>query len=418
MKISKKKLIVIGGGFAGIKLINSIDYNLFEILLIDKVNHHQFQPLLYQVATSQIEASGISFPLRQVFSAKKKVKFRLAEVNFIDQINKFVHTTIGNFEFDYLCIATGCTTNFFGNIQVEKHALTLKSTWEAIKIKNHVLLTFEKIISSSPEEKEGLLNFIIVGGGPTGVELAGAFADIKNYILPKDYPDTDFSGLNIILIDNSKSVLANMSKFSQSKAESYLKKMGVRLIMKTSVENYDGKSLYLNNGTILKTNTVIWAAGITGNIVKGIESHCIRGQNRIKVNEINQVEGSLHVFAIGDIACMETTEYLKGHPQIANVAIKQARLMAKNLARIVRNENTVKFNYRSIGSMATIGRNKAVVDFSYLQLSGFFAWLIWMVTHLMYILSVRNKIIIFIDWTRAYFIKNTSLRLIFGKYQK
>lgn len=410
--IIKKKIIVIGGGFAGIQLVRKLDETLFDVLLIDSINHHQFQPLFYQVATSQIEPSSISFPFRHIFKYKHNVQIRLAEVFSVDTINNKINTGIGDFEYDYLVIAIGCKTNFFGNNEIKKNSLTLKSTYDAIIIRNHILLTFEKIISANNEEKESLLNLVIVGAGPTGVELAGAFAEIKKNILPKDYPGIDFSKFKIILVEGSKNTLNSMSNNAKIASGKYLHKMDVNILTETFVKNYNGDILTLANGNILKTKTVIWAAGIIGNTIQGLSDECFTTGNRIKVDRINKVHESENIFAIGDIAFMETPKYPKGHPQVANVAINQAKNLAKNLKKIIQNKKTIDYEYIDLGSMATIGRNKAVVDFSDIHFKGYFAWVIWMFLHLMLILSVKNKLIIFINWAWTYITKDTSLRLI------
>ena len=404
----KKKIIVIGGGFAGIEFIKKIDETLFDVLLIDKINHHQFQPLFYQVATSQLEPASISFPLRNIFKSKKNLQIRLAEVLSIDSVNNKIETTIGEFFYDYLVIAIGCTTNFFGNDEIRSHAFTLKTTYDAINIRNHILQTFEDIISAETSDREGLLNLTIVGAGPTGVELAGAFAEIKNNILPKDYPDIDFTHFKISLIEGSKDTLNSMSISAKRTSKKYLQKMGVNIITETFVKRYDGNLLELSNGNIIKSKTVIWAAGVIGNTIKGLPNNIQAVGNRIEVNRTNLVEGTKNIFAIGDIALMKTPKYQKGHPQLANVAINQAKNLAFNLNKAKTNE----FEYKDLGSMATIGRNKAVVDLPHFKFKGYFAWLVWMFLHLMLILSVRNKLIIFINWVWAYLTKDTSLRLI------
>jgi NADH:ubiquinone reductase (H+-translocating) len=408
----KIKVIVAGGGFAGIHLVRRLDSNLFNVLLIDKINHHQFQPLFYQVATSQIEPSSISFPLRNVFKNKRNVQIRMASVIRVETGNNRLVTDIGEFGYDYLIIATGCMTNFFGNEKIADNALTLKSTYDAITIRNHILQTFEKIISAGYEEKQGFLNLAIVGAGPTGVELAGAFAEIKNNILPKDYHDIDFSQFRILLIEGSDDTLNSMSKTAREASRRYLEKLGVEVLTGTFVKEYDGIELTLSSGEVIRTHTVIWAAGITGNNIRGLNTNCIGPGNRIKVNRINKVLGEENIFAVGDIAYMETPKYPEGHPQVANVAINQAKNLARNLKRIRQGKQTIEFEYRDLGSMATIGRNKAVVDLPFVKFKGYLAWLIWMFLHLMLILSVKNKLIIFINWAWAYITKDTSLRLI------
>jgi len=408
----KKKVIVIGAGFAGIQLVKKLDGKLFDILLIDKLNHHQFQPLLYQVATSQLEPSSISFPIRNIFSNKNNVQIRLAEVVSVDTAGNKINTSIGEFAYDYLVVATGCKTNFFGNTEMIKNCFTLKSTYDAITIRNHILQTFENIISAKENEKDGLLNLVIAGAGPTGVELAGAFAEIKKHILPKDYPGIDWSQFKIILIEGSSNTLNNMSENAKSSSQKYLQEMGVNIITGTFVKKYDGHLLELSNNEFIRTKTVIWAAGVTGNPIPGLPTGSITFGNRFKVNRINKIEGSDNVYAIGDICYMETPQYTKGHPQVANVAMSQAKRLASNLSKIEKGKQTTDFEYKDLGTMATIGRNKAVVDFKYINLKGFSAWIIWMGLHLMLILNVKNRLLIFINWAWAYITKDTSLRLI------
>ena len=416
--VKKKNVIVVGGGFAGIQFIKALDEKLFEVLLIDKINHHQFQPLFYQVATSQLEPSSISFPLRNIFKRKTNVHIRLATVLHIDKVQNKIETNIGDFDYDYLVIAIGCTTNFFGNEIIKANSLTLKSTYDAITIRNHILQTFETIISASEEEKESLFNFVIVGAGPTGVEMAGAFAEIKKEVLPKDYRGIDFSRLNILLVEGSANTLNSMSSSSQVASKYYLKQMGVQIYTETFVKNYDGNMLTLSTGETIKTKTVIWAAGVTGNTIKGFTPEAITMGNRLKVNRINQVFESENIFALGDIAFMETPLYPKAHPQVANVAINQAKVLASNLKRIQNKKPTKNFEYKDLGSMATIGRNKAVVDLSFIKFKGYFAWLVWIFVHLMLILTVKNKLIIFINWAWAYITKDTSLALILSQQNK
>jgi len=408
----KKKVIVIGGGFAGVQLIKKLDESLFEVLLIDKINHHQFQPLFYQVATSQLEPASISFPLRNIFKRKPNIQIRLTEVLSIRQYQNEIETTIGNFNYDYLIIGIGCKTNFFGNEEISKHAFTLKTTYDAISIRNHIIENFETMISANAEDKEELQNLVIVGAGPTGVELAGAFAEIKNHILPKDYPNIDFSQFKITLIEGSQHTLNNMSMLAKTASQRYLEKMGVHILTQTFVKKYDGHILELSTGQTMRSTTVIWAAGVIGNTLKGLPEESLAPGNRIKVNRFNQINGTQNIFAIGDIASMETPKYPKGHPQVANVAINQAKNLASNLKKSLKGIKGKEFEYLDLGSMATIGRNKAVVDLPFFKFKGYFAWLIWMFLHLMLILSVRNKLIIFINWAWAYLTKDTSLRLI------
>lgn len=408
-----KKVIVIGGGFAGLQVIRKLDESMFDVLLIDKLNHHQFQPLFYQVATSQLEPSSISFPFRNIFKNKRNVQFRLADVLSVDQENKFVKTSAGDFQYDYLIIAIGCRTNFYGNVNIRNNAFSLKTTYDAITLRNHVLRTFEEIISLPESEKQEYMNLVIVGAGPTGVELAGAFAEIKKNILPKDYHGIDFSKFRIILVEGSKYTLNNMSDKSKKTSDEYLRSMGVEVKTSLLVKDYDGKTIVFNNGEEIPTRTVIWAAGVRGRLMEGISDEQVAPHGkRLLVDRINRLKGADNIFAIGDIAYMETPRYPRAHPQLANVAINQAILLAKNLKNLELGKKTAEFEYRDLGSMATIGTNKALVDFPFVHFRGYVAWLIWMFLHLMLILSVKNKLIIFINWAWAYITKDTSLRLI------
>ncbi len=410
--MDKKRIIIVGGGFAGIQLARNLDEKLFDVLVIDKINHHQFQPLFYQVATSQIEPSNISFPLRHIFKNKKNVQIRLAEVIDIDSSNNTINTTIGDFYYDSLVIAIGCKTNFFGNNDICQHSFTLKTTYDAIKIRNHILQTFENIIHAKGDEKESLLNLVIVGAGPTGVELAGSFAEIKKNILPKDYPRIDFTRFTITLVEGTKNTLNNMSDKAKITSRKYLGKMGVKILDETFVTAYDGNILKLNNGNQINTKTVIWAAGVTGNTIEGLPDEAKTFGNRLKVNRVNKVVGTKNIFAIGDIAYMETPKYPKGHPQLANVAVNQGRNLAKNYKRMLQGKAPIDYEYKDLGAMATVGKNKAVVDLPFMTFKGYFAWLLWMFLHLMLILSTRNKLLIFINWAWVYITKDSSLRLI------
>lgn len=408
----KKQVIVVGGGFAGLQLARHLDKRFFNVLLIDKINHHQFQPLFYQVATSQIEPASISFPFRNIFKNRSHIQIRMTEMLEVNPDHQIITTTIGDFSYDYLILATGCRTNYFGNANIQKNAFSLKTTYQSITIRNHILTTFEKVIAAPREDRERMLNLTIVGSGPTGVELAGAFSEIKKEILPKDYHDIDLSKFTIRLVEGSNHVLNNMSKASGQAAEKYLKKMGVVLLKNTFVKDYDGENLTLSSGETIKSATVIWAAGVTGRETRGIPAESIARGNRIIVNRQNKVQGFDNIFAVGDIAYMETPDYPNGHPQVANVAINQARLLAKNLKQMEQGKPVADYKYKDLGSMATIGRNKAVVDLPFIRFKGYIAWLVWMFLHLMLILSVRNRLIIFINWAWLYVTKNTSLRLI------
>ncbi|HHV86195.1 MAG TPA: NAD(P)/FAD-dependent oxidoreductase [Petrimonas sp.] len=406
-----KKIVVIGCGFGGLQFVRHLKKNKFDILIIDKINHHQFPPLFYQVAASQIEPSTVSFPIRKIFQNRKDVRVRLAKVNSVNAGEKTIDTSIGVFSYDYLVIATGARTNFYGNRQVEANSLGLKSTYQAINVRNFILMNFEKLLYET--DKEGLYNIVIVGAGATGVEMAGAFVEMKREVLPKDYPNIDSSKLNVYLLEGGPNTLPAMSRFAQNYSEKYLRAMGVIVKTNVIVTNYDGDEITLNNGETIRSKSVIWSAGITANALGGIPSESIVRGGRIKVDRINRVEGLSDVFAIGDVAYMETEKYPHGHPQVANVAIGHGKNLAKNLQNIDLNKNNLRpYEYRNLGAMATVSRNKAVVDLPFAKFKGRFAWLVWMFLHLMLILSVRNKLIIFINWAWNYVTRNNSLRLI------
>lgn len=410
--MKRKKIVLVGGGFAGIQLVEHLDVDLFDVLLIDKLNHHQFQPLFYQVATSQLEPSSISFPFRKVFQLRKNLQIRMAEVLSVEPSLNTINTSIGKFSYDYLVLAMGCKTNYFDNQGLSKYTYSLKTTYDAIKIRNNVLQDFEDLLSVDEEEKEYLLNIVIVGAGPTGVELAGAFAEIKRNILPKDYPLIDFKDLRIILLEGSPHTLNSMSPMARKTSEKYLISLGVTVKTNVFVTDYDGSVVKLNNGETIKSKRMIWAAGVTGNTIEGIDKNLIVQNGRMTVDRHNLVKGYSNIYAIGDVASMETPKYPKGHPQVANVAINQACNLARNLKALQKNKPLKDYEYFDKGSMATIGKNKAVVDLPFIRFQGYFAWFVWMFLHLMLILSIRNKMIVFFNWAINYFTKDTSLRLI------
>jgi NADH dehydrogenase len=408
-----KRIVILGAGFAGLNFAKQVQDTDHEIVLIDQYNFHQFQPLFYQVATARLEPSSISFPLRKIFQRKKNVHVRVSKVHEIDLVRGVVVTEDqGDFEYDHLVIATGCTTNYFGNKQVEKYSYGMKSTIEAITIRNRILLNFEDALHTAPQDMEGLMNIVIVGGGPTGVEMAGALAEMKKYVLPRDYPDMDFSKLSIYLLEGTANTLANMSETSQRKSRVYLEEMGVTVWTNTLLQDYNGRDAVMKDGRTIRTCNLIWAAGVTGNVPPGIPKEVVVKGNRIKVDEYNRVAGFGNVYAIGDIAYAESKDWPKGHPQLANVAVNQGKHLAKNMKRLSSGESLLPFNYKNPGVMATIGKSKAVVDLPKLSFQGFFAWAFWMALHLMLILSVRNKLFIFINWAINYFTNDTTLRLI------
>lgn len=409
----QKRVVIVGAGFAGLKLARKLYKKGFQIVLVDRNNYHQFQPLFYQVATSGLEPSSISFPLRKVFQKIKNVYIRIANVERILPDKKIIETSLGTMWYDYLVIATGATTNFFGNKSFQEYGVPMKSVSEALYLRNRILLNFEKAVTvRNPEALRQTLSILVVGGGPTGVEVCGALAEMKKFVLPKDYPDLDFSSMEITLVEASPQLLGGMSEESGYKAKKYLEEMGIKVLLSHKVVNYDGKTVELEDHENFQTETLIWAAGIQGQMPAGIDAGKLVRGNRIKVNRYNQVEGMQAIFALGDIAYMETENYPHGHPQVAQVALQQAKNLAQNLTREQENKTWIQFEYNDKGSMATVGRNRAVVDLPFVRFSGALAWLTWMFVHLMSIVGVKNRLLIFINWLWKYFTFDQSLRLI------
>ncbi|MBV2165844.1 MAG: NAD(P)/FAD-dependent oxidoreductase [Kaistella sp.] len=407
---TREKIVIIGGGFAGLQLAKSLNNKRKKVIVIDKVNHHMFQPLFYQVACGRIEPSNISFPFRKIFQRSRNVQYRMTDVQkILPEQNKII-TEDAEFTYDKLVIATGCKTNFFGNGKMEHLTFGMKNTQEAIAIRNHVLLTFERLIIERKRSDDGNWNIVIVGSGPTGVELAGAFAEMKKDILPRDYPHMNFDNLNIILVSSTTAPLSVMSEESQQMSEKYLKELGVQFMSDEFVTDYDGDKVYMKSGKTIASNNVIWAAGVIGNIIEGLNPD-VMIRNRYKTDRFNRVLDYQNIYAIGDIAYMETPKYPQAHPQVANVAINQGKNLGRNFLRKSENE-WKEYEYNDQGSMATIGKHRAVVDLPGFKFQGFLAWYFWMFLHLMLILSVRNKIAIFFNWMWSYLNKDSSLRLI------
>ncbi len=419
------KLIIIGGGFGGLRLARKLSNRTgFEITLIDRFNYHQFQPLFYQVATAGLDASNISFPLRKVFHTSRNIQFRMADVTEIDTNKKIVITKQGDFSFDKLIIATGADTNFFGNEGMAANAFPMKSTVEALQIRHRLLHNFEDAVNLNDDQHvQSLMNIVIVGAGPTGVELSGAIADMKKYVLPKDYPELDFNKMHIYLLEGTGKTLSAMSEKSSRESRLYLERLGVTVLTDTLLKEYDGKRAVLQNGNSIETSLVIWAAGVKGNVLPGIDKNLIARGNRIKVDRQCRVQGFDNIFAIGDVAYMEEPSWPHGHPQVAPVAMQQADLLVQNFLAEKANAvsgNQKEFVYKDKGSMATVGRNLAVVDVPKpkLHFKGFIAWMIWMSLHLMLILGVKNRFFVFLNWVYNYFTKDQNLRLIFKTFYK
>jgi NADH:ubiquinone reductase (H+-translocating) len=415
-RLQKKTIVIIGAGFAGLKLARTLNnHSHYSIILIDKNNYHQFQPLFYQVAMANLDASNISFPLRTIFQKSKNVTIRVATVSNINAEKNSVETNVGNFNYDYLVIATGACTNYFGNQNIEQKTFSMKSTFEALQIRNTLLQHFEDAITANHSNSKKLLSIVIVGGGPTGVELSGALAEMKTDSLPIEYPELDFAEMKIYLLEGSARLLSAMREKSSEKAKDYLQKLGVTVMVNTFVKEYDGTNILLQDGTIIGSTFVIWAAGVKGNIPAGIHASFVSKSNQIKTDQYNCILNTENIFAMGDVALIESEIFPRGYPQLASVAIDQADNLANNFIRIAKNKTMNAYEYVNKGSMATVGRNKAVVDLAKPKLSfnGFFAWIIWMTLHLFLLIGFKNRIVVFINWIYKYFTHRQSLALLF-----
>lgn len=414
------RVVIIGGGFAGISLAKTLANKKIQVVLLDKHNYHTFQPLLYQVSSAGLEPDSIAYPLRKIIKRHKNSFFRMATVDHIDTETNMVITDIGKLSYDYLAIATGTKTNFFGNTSIETHSMPMKKVPQALNIRSLILQNLEKAaIAETLPERCSYLNFVIVGGGPTGVELAGAIAELKNHILPRDYRDLNPKDMQIHLLEGNARLLPPMSEHASLKANQFLKDLGVEVHCNTFVKDYDGRTVITNSELELHSETLIWAAGVTGDPVHGIQGDALNGRsNRYIVDQFNRIEGYDTIFAMGDIALMQTEAYPNGHPQVAQPAIQQGRLLGKNLLRHIAGKALRPFVYRDKGTMATIGRNKAVVDLKHLKFAGFFAWFIWMFIHLMALVGFRNRVIVFFNWTYNYINFDKAARLIIRPFKK
>jgi len=410
----QRRVVVVGGGLGGLKLVSSLRDTDFQVVLVDKNNYNQFPPLIYQVASAGLEPSNISFPFRRLFQGWKNFFFRMAEVQHIDTEEKAIKTSIGMIHYDDLVLAAGATTNFFGNKNIEASALPMKSVSESMRLRNTILQNLERAETEDNEaRKQALMNIAIVGGGPSGVEIAGVLAEMKQTILPRDYPDLDTSCMHIYLINATPRLLGAMSERSSREAERALKELGVEVMTNCMVTDYVDKELVLKDGQRISAETVIWVSGIKANNIDGIPTESIGHAGRILVDRFNRVKGLKDVYAIGDQCIVEGDEaYPYGHPQLAQVAIQQAKTLAKNLIRQEKGETEQPFSYHNLGTMATIGRKKAVVEIGKLKFGGFFAWLLWLIVHLRSILGVKNKTIVFLNWMWSYMNYKQSLRLI------
>jgi NADH dehydrogenase len=414
--LGKPRVVIIGGGFAGSQLAKALRKVDVQVVLVDKHNHHTFQPLLYQVATAGLEADSIIHPFRKGFENQKNFYFRMGEVEFIDTERKVVETSIGSISYDYLVIATGAITNYYGNEQIKQYAIPIKSIEDALLLRNKILANFEQaLLTEDEEELNSLMDYVVVGGGPTGVEVAGALAELKKHIFPKDYKELDFVKMDIHLIEGTPRLLNGMSEEASQKAIEFLKEFGVQVWTNCCVKSYDGYTVGLDNGKKLITKSLIWAAGVIGAPIEGIRKESIVKGRRLKVDQYNRIDGYENIFAIGDVAAMLTEDTPKGHPMMAPPAMQQGQLLGENLQNLLKGKPLKAFKYIDRGSMATIGRNKAVVDLKAFKTQGFFAWLIWMFVHLISIIGYRNRLVVFTNWLWSYVSYDKGLRLIVGK---
>ena len=413
------KIVIVGGGFGGIELAKRLRNKEVEVLMLDRHNYHTFQPLLYQVATGGLEADSIAFPLRKIFKNQKNFTFRVTDVESVDAARKVVSTSIGEIGYDYLVIATGSDTNFFGQKEIEHFSMAMKTIPEALNLRSMILQNLEEaLIETDPVKKRSLLNFVVVGGGPTGVELSGSLAELKKHVLPKDYPELSISDINVYLIEGSDELLGVMSDQASAKSKEFLEEMGVNVFTNIRVEGYDGQVIRLSDGQAINTKNVLWSAGVKGATLDGLPADAITRGNRILVDEFNRVHGQESIFAIGDVAAQITPENPNGLPGVAPVAIQQGKHLAKNLIRFMNNEQPESFKYFDKGSMATVGRNKAVVDIGKIRFQGIFAWFVWMFVHLMSLVGFRNKVVTFVNWVWSYFSYDRGTRLIIRRFNR
>ena len=413
------KIVIVGGGFGGIELTKRLKDKEVEILMLDRHNYHTFQPLLYQVATGGLEADSIAFPLRKIFKNQKNFTFRVTTVESVNPANKTLDTSIGEINYDYLVIATGSDTNFFGQKEIEHFSMAMKTIPEALNLRSMILQNLEEsLIETDPVSKSSLLNFVVVGGGPTGVELSGSLAELKKHVLPKDYPELSIEDIKVYLIEGSEELLGVMSDQASAKSKQFLEEMGVNVYTNVRVESYDGKVIKLSSGQSINTKNVLWSAGVKGAILEGLPADAIARGSRVIVDEFNRVTGQESIFAIGDVAAQTSEENPIGLPGVAPVAIQQGKHLAKNIIRFMNNEKPEPFKYFDKGSMATVGRNKAVVDIGKIRFQGIFAWFVWMFVHLMSLVGFRNKVVTFVNWVWNYFSYDRGTRLIIRRFNR
>lgn len=411
------KVVVVGGGFAGLEVVQGLANKPYKVLLLDKQNHHCFQPLLYQVATASLGADSIAHPFRRTIGPMPNVAFRMAKVERIVAEQKYVETNVGSFDYDILILALGSTTNFYGNQELAEVAMQLKSISQALDIRSDFLQEFELAMVLRDEEAlRRCLNFVIVGAGPTGVELAGALSEIRRTVLKHEYREMNSELMRIVLIDSGDRVLSGFSESSSATAQRYLEELGVEVKLKVSVTGGDEQQISLSDGSRIDTNTVIWAAGVKGVLLPGLETAMNERASRYEVDRQNQVKGFPDVYALGDIALMVEEGYPKGHPQVATVALQQGRHLVKNLVRRAKGTEGQPFRYKDKGSMAVIGRGRAVVQIGGKNFHGMVAWLIWMLIHVVQLVGFRNRMMVLFNWAWKYLSWKNTIRLIIRPY--
>ncbi len=413
------RVIIIGGGFGGIQVAKKLRNKEVQVVVLDQHNYHTFQPLLYQVATGGLEPDSIAFPLRKIFKHHHNILVRVAKVDAINAAQKTILTSIGEISYDFLVIATGSKTNFFGNQDIKDNSMPMKSIPEALNLRSLILQNFEEaLLKDLAADQEQLMNFVIVGGGPTGVETAGALAELKLHILPNDYPDLDLSRMQINIVERAPRLLNGMSEQASKRATDFLTEMGVQVRTNDSVKSYNSVQAELASGKILTTSNLIWTAGVKGAIINGLNAPLTEKGNKIIVDEFNAVKNHQHIFAIGDVCAMLSESYPNGHPGVAQAAIQQGKNLANNIINIINERPLNPFKYKDLGSMATIGRNKAVVDLPLIRFQGVFAWFVWMFLHLLFLVGFRNKLIVLINWIWNYFSYDNGTRLIIRPFRK
>lgn len=411
-----KRVVIVGAGFGGLQIAKNLNRTTFQVVLIDKKNHHTFQPLLYQIATAEIEPDSIIYDIRSLIKNKNNFYFRLANIIRIDSKKKYIYSNIGSIYYDYLVIATGSNTNYFGNSNLEQYAASMKTISEALYIREMIFNNIESaLLTNDLSKRDSLISFVIVGGGPTGVEFVGALSDLKKYVFPHEYPELEINRMSIFLIQSSYRLLDGMSEASADCALKSLKDRGVNVLLNTIVKDYDGRVVLMNDGKKISSMNFIWAAGVKGTLIEGLISDSI-DRFRLKVDKYNKVKNYEEIFAVGDIASMKTDKrFPRGHPMVAQAAIQQGINLAKNLNRLVNGKKMKDFRYIDRGSMAIIFRNKAVCDFPFFNFKGkgFFAWILWMLLHLLYLVGFRNRLIVLTNWLIQYFQRNKNLRIIY-----